>query len=348
MFLALRDIRFAKGRFALMTGVVALVTLLLVLLSALTRGLGSQSTSAVTSLPASHVLLAPAGSTTTWGDSVIEPATVAKAASGVEPLLVTRARLQAGDATTSVAVFGTDASSRAASSLGTPLADGRVVLPREAADALGVASGSTVEVNGTPLVVSAVVDDQWYSHSPVAWTTRATAAATGHVVPGQATALLAPDQASADATARATGLESMARGASVNALPGYSSEHGSLLMIQGFLYGICALVVIAFLSVWTIQRTRDLAVLRAMGASRRYVLKDSLGQAGLLLALGALVGGLAGTGLAWAASRAVPVLVLPTTTLLPALGVALVGALGAVIATRRVVRIDPLLALGGN
>ncbi len=49
MFLAVRDIRFAKGRFALMGSVVALITLLLVMLSGLTAGLGNQSTSAICS-----------------------------------------------------------------------------------------------------------------------------------------------------------------------------------------------------------------------------------------------------------------------------------------------------------
>jgi putative ABC transport system permease protein len=47
VFLAIRDIRFAKGRFAMMGGVVALITLLLVMLSGLTAGLAEQSTSAI-------------------------------------------------------------------------------------------------------------------------------------------------------------------------------------------------------------------------------------------------------------------------------------------------------------
>ncbi len=62
MYLALRDLRFAKGRFALMGGVVALITLLLVLLSGLTAGLGNQSTSALAALPADQIVFgAPAG-----------------------------------------------------------------------------------------------------------------------------------------------------------------------------------------------------------------------------------------------------------------------------------------------
>ena len=52
VFLAIRDIRFAKGRFAMMGGVVALITLLLVMLSGLTAGLAEQSTSAIGKLGA--------------------------------------------------------------------------------------------------------------------------------------------------------------------------------------------------------------------------------------------------------------------------------------------------------
>ena len=79
-------------------------------------------------------------------------------------------------------------------------------------------------------------------------------------------------------------------------LPAYSSEHGSLLMMQAFLYGIGALVVIAFLTVWSIQRTREVAILRALGASRGWVLRDALAQSAAVLlggtALGLVLGGL--------------------------------------------------------
>lgn len=54
---------------------------------------------------------------------------------------------------------------------------------------------------------------------------------------------------------------------SFNACPGDEAETLTLELIQIFLYAICALVVGAFFTVWTIQRTRDIAVLRAMGAS---------------------------------------------------------------------------------
>lgn len=58
MFVAWRDLRFAKGRFALMGSVVLLITLLVGLLSGLTSGLARENISAVTGLPATHLAFA--------------------------------------------------------------------------------------------------------------------------------------------------------------------------------------------------------------------------------------------------------------------------------------------------
>lgn len=346
MFLALHDIRFAKGRFALMTAVVALVTLLLVMLSSLTRGLGEQSTSAVAGLPPGRLLLAPSGSTTSWADSVITPQ-LADAAHRADPdaeaLALGRARATRGEAITSPALIGVEPGGRSMAALGTSLSDDQVVLPQQVADELSLAPGQALELNGKRLVVAAVQPTRWYSHSPVVWTTLATANRLTGQQAGQATAVLSPGTSPAPAA-----LTALDRGDALAALPGYSSERGSLLMIQGFLYGVTALVVLAFLSVWTIQRTRDIAVLRALGGSRGYVLRDSLGQAAILLGTGCLLGGALGTAAALAARQAVPVLVLPATTLAPTVGVLVVGLLGSVLAVRRVTAVDPLLALGGN
>lgn len=129
------------------------------------------------------------------------------------------------------------------------------------------------------------------------------------------------------------------------ALPAYSSERGSLLMMQAFLYGIGALVVIAFLTVWSIQRTREVAILRALGASRGWVLRDALAQSAAVLlggtALGLVLGGLGGA----LVTGAVPFSLTPTTTLVPALGILLLGLAAALLAVRRVARVDPQIAL---
>ncbi|MCW2131260.1 ABC transporter permease [Arthrobacter sp. VKM Ac-2550] len=366
MFLALRDIRFAKGRFALMGTVVALITLLLVMLSGLTAGLGNQSISAIAGLaPAANTVAfgAPEGNEAkaSYTESQItrDQLDTWQQADGVEhaeAFGVAQTRFSAGG-TTNVAVFGVEPGGRLAPA---PVADGTVILSQTIADELGVAAGDPAEVAGRQLLVSAVVDDQWYSHTPVVWTSLEQwqkiahindgGAANGPIATAVAVQLADGDAAGAAAAAanQAAGTVTTSVTGSFQALGSYKSENGSLLMMQAFLYGISALVIVAFLTVWTIQRTRDIAVLKAMGGSDGYLLRDALTQAAIVLVAGAAVGGGVGVLGGYFAAQAAPFLLTAASTVLPIVGIVLLGMAGAVVAVRRVTKVDPLTALGGN
>ncbi|MBO1268254.1 ABC transporter permease [Arthrobacter cavernae] len=361
MFLAVRDIRFAKGRFALMGSVVALITLLLVMLSGLTAGLGNQSTSAIAALPADQIVFgAPAGgeAKASYTESEVSPAQLdawrrQPGVASATALGISQTRFQslgtggAATGTANVAVFGADGGMAPS-----PVTDGAVVVGESLAKELALAPGSRVAVAGTELAVSAVVPDQWYSHTGVVWTTLDTWRKLAHTAPGEATVLAVTFDAGAsadfDAANAAAGTVSATPTGSFQALGSYKSENGSLMLMQAFLYGISALVIVAFLTVWTVQRTRDIAVLKAMGASSGYVLRDALVQAGIVLLAGAGAGGAAGVVGGFFAAQAAPFLVTPLTTLLPITGIVLLGLAGAVLAVRSVTKVDPLLALGGN
>jgi putative ABC transport system permease protein len=378
MFLAIRDIRFAKGRFALMGGVVALITLLLVMLSGLTAGLGNQSTSSIEKLgtgdgsgtAVSQVVFGAPGKNEAKASFTESEVTQAQldawakqpgVASAV-PLGITQTRFQGADAaapgtktgTTNVAVFGVGASSGPSQLSPSPVTDGTVVIGQGVAKDLSLSVGDAVTMGGTEVKVSAIVPDQWYSHTSVVWTTLPTWTKLAHLSdPAQIATVVAVtfdggatvDTAGANAAA---GTISTSRTGAYAGLGGYSSEHGSLLMMQAFLYGISALVIVAFLTVWTVQRTRDIAVLKAMGASSGYLLKDALTQAAIVLAAGAAVGGLVGVVGGFFAAQAAPFLVTPATTLLPIIGIVALGLAGAALAVRNVTKVDPLIALGGN
>lgn len=357
MFVASREIRTGKGRFALMVAVVAMITLLLVVLTGLTEGLGRQSTSAVEALPADRVVFTPTdGNEATYADSVVSKGQL-DAWSGtpgvtVEPLSIGHARVEKPDGTSAatLALFGVVPGGGG----DVRLRDDEIVLPQESAQALGVGAGGTVDAGGRDLTVARVEDTRWYSHSPVATVTAKAFADITHQAADQVGSVLlarlgpGADEATVAALDAKASTVSATPTDSLSALPGYRSEHSSLLLIQAFLYGISALVVLAFVSVWTIQRTRDLAVLRALGASRRYVLRDALGQAALLLLAGSVLGGILGVALILAVAGAAPVLLDAATVFVPVAGITALGLAGSWIATRRVSRVDPLLALGGN
>jgi putative ABC transport system permease protein len=280
-----------------------------------------------------------------------------------EALGISQSRLQAGDGgTTNVAVFGVAPDGQLAPS---PVRAGTLLIGSTVAADLSLEAGDTATVGGTELTVSAVVADQWYSHTGVVWTALPTWAEVAHLSPvggaaGGSTAENPPvatvvavtyedgaavDEAAANAMA---GTVSASRTGSFQALGSFKSEDGSLMLMQAFLYGISALVIVAFLTVWTVQRTRDIAVLKAMGASGGYVLRDAITQAAIVLVAGAGLGGAVGILGGFAAAQAAPFLITPATTLLPVLGIIALGLAGAALAVRRVTTVDPLIALGGN
>ena len=147
------------------------------------------------------------------------------------------------------------------------------------------------------------------------------------------------------AIASATGTQIVTKKASYDSSPGYTAETGTMQLIQGFLYVISALVVGAFFTVWTVQRRSEIALVKALGASSRYVLRDALAQVLIVLVGATLVGTLVGLGLGNLVGDDIPFVlqsgpILTSRLLLMALGLA-----GAAVAVRRVTRVDPLLAL---
>ncbi|MEU5623491.1 MULTISPECIES: ABC transporter permease [Streptomyces] len=358
MFVAWRDLTFAKGRFALMGTVIVLITLLVGLLSGLTAGLGRQNTSAITGLPADRIAFqAPRGGDLSYADSTVTERqwrqwSRAFGVEGAEPLGITTTKATAGDRSTGVSAFGVRPGSPLAPD-GGRIDDRAAVLSRTAADDLGVRPGDSFALAGQRLRVAAVRGDASFSHTPVVWTSldvwrqAAPPAADGGGPTATVIALNTTHGADVAAVDEQVGTRTVTTADSLSAIGSYTSENGSLQLMRGFLFAISALVVGAFFTVWTVQRSGDVAVLKALGASTAHLLKDALGQAVVLLVGGTLVGtGLAAALGALVAGSAAPFLLTPATVLVPAGVTVLLGALGAALSIRRITSVDPLTALG--
>ncbi|WP_217169188.1 ABC transporter permease [Streptomyces sp. AC512_CC834] len=359
MFVALRDLTFAKGRFALMGVVVVLITLLVGLVSGLTAGLARENVSAVTSLPADRIAFAApsGGQDLSYANSTVTEAqwlrwAKAPGVRGAEPLGITTTRAGAGDRSTGVSVFGVRPGSPLAPD-GDRTDDRTVTIPHTVADELGVGAGDTLTLAGRELTVATTDRDVSFSHTPVVWTSLRTwqsVAPPTAAADGPVATVIALDTASgADlaATDRAAGTETVTKDESLSAIGSYTSEHGSLQLMRGFLFAISALVVGAFFTVWTIQRGGDIAVLKALGATTASLVRDALGQAVVLLVGGTLAGTAAAVAIGAALSgSAVPFVLTPATVLVPAAVMVLLGGLGAGLAVRRITSVDPLTALG--
>ncbi|GJF07391.1 ABC transporter permease [Pseudonocardia sp. D17] len=374
MFLTLRELAFARGRFALMGAVVALIAVLMVLLSGLSVGLVNDGVSGLQKLPVTSLAFERGVPTdSAFSRSVVDSAAVARWAerdgvTDAAPLGNTLVNAKSDRGTEiDLALFGVqpgsfvDPDPAQGARLGS--APHEIVVSATAIDA-GLRLGDTVTLDriGTELTVVGVLDGQHtFGHVDVGyvplrtWQEIRAGAGPGDPVPAHAydeiTAVALRTAPGTDLAAgdEAAGTASMTLEESFGASPGYTAETATRGMIQVFLYAISALVVGAFFTVLVIQRKPEIAVLRAMGAATGYVLRDSLLQSAVLLVVSTVVGVAAGVA-AGAGLSATP---MPFALDLGAVGVAALllvalGMVGAAVAVLRVTRVDPLTALGGN
>ncbi len=379
MFLALRELRFARGRFGLMGAVVALIAVLMVMLSGLSAGLVNDGVSGLKSLPVTAFAF-DAGTKTdnAFSRSIVEPEQIS--AWAAQPGVAEAEPVGAGitNATTDdgtqidLSLFGVDPDSflSPAVSAGDSLGSLEGIVVSETARSEGLELGTVITLDrlDTELEVIGFTEGQaTFGHVDVAYLPLDTwrLIASGAAQPGTPTqeqvdaldfnvasviALQAEpgtelDLAAGDAAADTTAVPLRE---SFNSSPGYEAETLTLSLIQFFLYAICALVVGAFFTVWTIQRQHELAILRAVGASGGYLVRDALAQAAILLITFTGVGVLAGVGLGTAMPEGMPFALEVTPILTSSLITITLGLVGAVVAVLRIVRIDPITALGGQ
>ncbi|MEE2031761.1 ABC transporter permease [Rhodococcus chondri] len=375
MFLALRELWFARTRFLLMGAVVALISILMVILSGLSSGLVIDGVSALQRTPVQAFAFAEGTKTdSAFSRSVVteEQADAWRNRPDVAQAelfgnTIVNAKTDSGTPV-DLTLFGIRPGSflEPTASEGTALgADTDIVLSDSARDA-GVALGDTIIVDrlGTELNVVGFTDDKrTFGHVDVAYVPLSTwqeihagvelgeqapesAYTEASVVAIQGTDGSLPDLAAGDAAA---GTATKTLEESFDSSPGYTAETMTMTMIKAFLYAISALVVGAFFTIWTVQRSREIAVLRAMGASTGFLLRDAVFQAVLVLVASVTVGVLIGLGLgAGLEGSGMPFVLEAGPILQGALLLIALGLIGATVAIVRIVRVDPLAALGEN
>lgn len=150
--------------------------------------------------------------------------------------------------------------------------------------------------------------------------------------------------------ARLTGLKSeswMETNAQLmNAL---TSQSLSTNMISLFVALSVAFGIASVLSISVVQRTREIGILRAMGARQPQLLKVFLVQGAVLGFSGSAIGAFAGYGLVWVFNTFGPKLfyipVAPTLVPLAMAVATLTGTLAAAVPARRAARLDPVVAI---
>ncbi|MBT8422900.1 MAG: ABC transporter permease [Gammaproteobacteria bacterium] len=377
MFIALRDLRFAWGRFLLMAVVVALVAFLTTMLSGLAAGLIKNNISGIIQLDVTHLAFEynnrPSYRNSMISRDMWEGWREVDGVLAAEPLGHTMFNARETDNTSldDVVLWGIEPGSflepRVKSGSGLGIKDNGVIISKLLVDR-GLEIGDTFVLDRvlTELEVVGVVDEFNIGHVPIIYTPmrkwqEATYGPPGGPPPGEklpdilfdyATLIalqLAPDfdpELLSD-TDIDMGTLTVDKQAAYEASTGYKEEVMTVQMIQIFLIVISAVVIGAFFTVWTIQRTQEIGLVKALGASSWYLMRDALGQVVILMVSGALVGVVLSLWLGQSFMESGNPFELRTGTVISTTLLLIVaGLIGSALSVRLITRVDPMIALG--
>jgi len=377
MFIALRDLRFAWGRFLLMAVVVALVAFLATILSGLAAGLIKNNISGIVQLDVSHLAF-EYNNKPSYRNSMIdremwEGWRETEGVLAAEPLGHTmfNARKTDNAPLDDVVLWGIEPGSF----LEPPVNEGVGLGGRENGVIIskllvnrGLQIGDTFILDRvlTELEVVGIVDEFNIGHVPIIYTPmrkwqEATYGPPGGPPPGEKLpdilfdyATLIALQVAPDANPQVLedididmGTLTVDKLRAYEASTGYREEVMTVQMIQAFLIVISAVVIGAFFTVWTIQRTQEIGLVKALGASSWYLMRDALAQVLILMVSGALIGVASALWVGQIFLEAGFPYELRMETVVNSTGwLVVAGLIGSALSVRLITRVDPMIALG--
>lgn len=132
----------------------------------------------------------------------------------------------------------------------------------------------------------------------------------------------------------------------INALPGYSAQQSTINTQGAFTLLIGVLVIGGFFQIQVLQKVPQVGMLKAIGAANWMVGLASIIQIVVVTTVGVALGGVGTWLLSLGFPPTVPIVFNGSATLLAVAALLIIGPLGGLVSIRYAVRIEPLRALG--
>lgn len=377
LFLTLKEIWRNKLRFALVVGVIALITVLVLFTAALAEGLGTGNREYLSKIEA-DLLIYQSDVDLQITSSRIDQATIrslrrVEGIKEVGPVAFSSAAVMLGaekplDISLVGVVAGQPGEPPVTAGRGLGRSDAsEAIIDRNVAQRTGLKVGDTMtlkSIQGTDeefydVTVIGISDGRQYFLRPSvflphrSWDKiRSKAATTGE--PAEvifnivAVQLDNPSQRSAMVTAIQSQVQNVVavdRVAAYQATPGYAAQQNTLNTQQVFSLLIGALVVGGFFQIQMLQRVAQIGMLKAIGASNLTIALAFMLQIIVVTALGVGVGGLGVALLTIGLPSAIPVAFRPEGVMAAVIALLLIGPIGGAVAVRSLLKIEPLTAL---
>ena len=132
------------------------------------------------------------------------------------------------------------------------------------------------------------------------------------------------------------------------ALPGYSAQQSTLSTQGGFTLFIGILVIGGFFQIQILQKVSQIGVLKAIGTSNPIVAAASVIQIVVITVIGVAIGGVLTYLFSLSFPPTVPIVFNGTTSAIALVALLVIGPIGGLASIRYAVQIEPLKALGLN
>lgn len=373
MQLALAEIRRRRGRWGSIIGAVGFIVFLVLVLAALADGLFIGTAGALQTGDSDAIVYSLDGRRSLVRSELplsdLAEVAAVDGVADVGALGVLLATATAGGDSFDIAVMG-----HIPGHAGEPteLIEGRRPAPGEQFVAVadvslldqGISLGDSVTLTGSsqPVVIVGLAENAQYLLAPSVWVpletwqairfeVRPETIGRGEVVqafpillePGMT---LSSVRAAIDEALGTT--ETVSKDEAILSLPGVEQQQSTFTAIIVVSFVVVGIVIALFFALITLEKRGQFAILKAIGSSNRFLLQGVLVQGIIATVAGYVVGWGLSRLLALALPGSVPVEFLPGTALSLFAATVLMGAVGALFSFRRIIRIDPAAALGGE
>ncbi|MBN8192817.1 ABC transporter permease [Bacillus sp. NTK074B] len=343
LFLAWKEIRYAKMKFLLITGIITLITSLVLSISGLANGLSVDNASAIKNMTADTYVVEKSDQHQ-LERSMMTPDDI-DAVKGGSPLGLKMVEMTHEGETVNISLFAIDYDGpfMPAGEESVKLAPYEIIadpgLKKE-----GYKPGDTFTYGEKTWIIRGFTKERFsYGHTPAMFTSIETwKDLLGDDLRYQA--LLFTDHEGDDIPFN---LEAATKDDILSNVPGFSAEQGSLKMMVIFLLIISAIVLATFFYVMTLQKLHQYGVLKAIGTKAGILLRALFVQISILSIFGILTGNTLTYGLTQLIPGDVPFEITSGMILLYSGLIMAMAWIGSLLSFRSIMNVDPLEAIGG-
>ena len=371
MFLALKEMKHAKARFVMIGTIIMLIAWLVFVLSGLGNGLTSLAAATMKNIDADYFIYEAGSDGEIMNTKVsgaikekllaideVEDATLM----GQTSTAIYSSGKDATEGKTDVTFMGIEAGGFIEPTVkeGEQLSADKpfgVIVDESMLDD-GFKIGDKLIVNSSDnleLEIVGVVKGETFNHLPVifanlaAWQSYAFAAPgsdNGYENPVSVIALQGANIDPEKIDATFDKIETVEKSAAVMGMPGYMEESGTIYMMLVFLMAISAIIIAVFFYVFILQKTQQFGVMKAIGASDKFIKKSIISQVFVLSAISIIIGAVLTYLTALIFPEGMPFDLDMKLVVLYGILLLIISVLGSVISARHVSKIDPLTAIG--